>query len=59
MEILSLVAFGLLMYFAFIAIPSFMEKKQHINSRNEKDFVPVHYCTGIFTFIVHILKDAY
>ncbi len=27
MEILSLVAFGLLMYFAFIAIPSFMEEK--------------------------------
>ena len=27
MEILSLVAFGLLMYCAFIAIPSFMEEK--------------------------------
>ncbi len=27
MEILSLVAFGLLMYLAFIAIPTFMENK--------------------------------
>lgn len=27
MEILSLVAFGLLMYLAFIAIPTFMESK--------------------------------
>lgn len=27
MEILSLVAFGLLMYLAFIAIPTFMEGK--------------------------------